>query len=127
MATRRYSLFAFLILYSCVNHAEPNRLNIKNRIEGCFTITKWQLNTKHEPVTLRVSVGPEKKGSDCPCKSALFSYTVRQKEGSAYRNLLGGVFTTMNKSYVVLPVAIQKQLMADTTPIDISLTCSNPL
>ena len=127
MVTLRNSIFITCLLYSCADSAQPgHNVVINNQIEGCFTLSNWQLDLSKEPVLLHVTVGSGKKNRECPCKSALFKYTVTQKDGPDYDTLLIGTFTTLNKNTLLLPLAVQKQLVFTNVPINISLSCSRP-
>lgn len=127
MAILRNSLFIILLIYSCADSAQPNKnVVINNHIEGCFTFTNWQIDSNKEPVLLHASIGSGKKNRECPCKSALFKYTVTQKDGHDFDTLLIGTFTTLNKNTVALPLAVQKQLIFNKVPINLSVTCSSP-
>jgi hypothetical protein len=78
-----------------------------------------------EPLLLVASISPKAENKDCPCRSALMKYTVFQKKDKDIFNLLSGNFSVLGKEKIVLPVAVQKQLVFTDTPIHLSLSCSD--
>ncbi len=125
MAALRYSFLYVLFMSSCVTPAETKEIIIDNDIEGCFTLKFLKLDFMHEPVVLHASVFPEKSNLECPCKSALVKYSSIQKKGTDYYTLLEGNFTALGKNIVILPIAVQKQLILPNIPINILLSCSD--
>ena len=125
MAALRYSLVLVLLLCSCAFSKQGDNIVIENNIDGCFSFTSSQLGLDNEPVILKANIGAENKNADCMCKSALFKYVAYQKNEGEINNLISGTFTTLGKSVVSFPIAVQKQLIFPKIPIHISMSCSN--
>jgi hypothetical protein len=83
------------------------------------------LDTSKEPVLATASISTKTANTDCPCKSALMKYTAFQKKDGNTFNLLSGQFSILGKESVVLPIAVQKQLIFPDTLVHLSLSCSD--
>jgi hypothetical protein len=125
MTALRFSIFAIFLLSPYV-HAQPQKdIKVESLVDGCFTISNIELDTSKEPVLAAASINHNTANADCPCKSALMKYTAFQKKDGNTFNLLSGQFSVLGKDSVVLPVAVQKQLIFSDTPICLSLSCSD--
>lgn len=125
MAAQKYKLIASLLVVSCSNlNANPN-LILHNNISGCFVASEPEFKASGEMSTAQISVSDSEK-FDCPCKSALVSYSATQTQQGNISTLLTGTFTTLGKETVVLPVAVQNQLIFKDSPVNLSFKCASP-
>jgi hypothetical protein len=127
MAALQYNLLALasLLISSYAHSNSQNPVIFKNEVMGCFTLVDENLDIDKEPVTVTVSVGAGGKDLDCPCKSALMKFTAYQELETGTSGLLSGYFAAHGKKSVVLPVAVQNQLIFPLAPIRILISCSN--
>ena len=94
-------------------------------VNACFVLGSVTLDTSKEPVLATTSIKTKTGNADCPCKSAVVKYSTFQKRDDNTFNLLSGQFSIFDKGSVVLPIAVQRQLIFPDTPIYLSLACSN--
>lgn len=125
MAAPKFSVLAFILLCSCANSQSRQNIQVESLVDGCFTFSKVMLDVTQEPILATAPIKPAAENSDCPCKSAIMKYTAFQKKDGNTLDLLSGQFSVLGKERVVLPVAVQKQLIFPDTPIRLSLSCSN--
>ncbi|WP_226662377.1 DUF2195 family protein [Microbulbifer aggregans] len=124
MVALRSSVFFVLILCACVHTAQGGNVSIDTSVDACFRLNDVSLDMSVEPVILSASVTPAIASGSCPCKSALFKYSAYQN--GANSSLITGVFTTLGKEVVSLPVAAQTQLIFPDQGLTINLACSAP-
>lgn len=125
MVAPKFSVFALFLLCSCAHSQPPQNIKVGSLVDGCFSFQNIALDTTKEPVLATASVIPKTENADCPCKSALMKYsTFQTKDGNTF-NLLSGQFSILGKESVVLPIAVQKQLIFPDTLIHLSLSCAN--
>ena len=119
----RYSLLVTLLIYSCTFSTQAEDVVIQNQADGCFELSKSSLVERGESVWISATVAAAKPDSDCPCKSALFSYSAFQKRDQQIIKILSAQFTMMTKASIELPVAAQKQLLFPDQPVYLDITC----
>lgn len=125
MAALKFSLLAMCLLCSCAYSQHQKSVNLESLVDGCFTFTDITLDVSKEPVLATASINLKAENADCPCKSAVMKYAAFQKnEGNTF-DLLSGQFSILGKESVVLPIAVQKQLIFPDNPIHLSLSCSS--
>lgn len=124
MAALRFSVLAILFLCSCAHSQAPKNVVIESQVEGCFSFKTSALDTDKEPLLLVASINSKAETGECPCKSALMKYTAFQKKDGNIFNLLSGQFSVLGKDKIVLPIAVQKQLVFPDVPIHLSLSCA---
>jgi hypothetical protein len=125
MAALRFSVLAIFLLCSCA-HSQPQQdVKVESLVDGCFTFSNITLDVSKEPVLATASINPKTANANCPCKSALMKYTASQKKDGNTFNLLSGQFSVLGKESVVLPIAVQKQLIFSDAPVYLSLSCSD--
>lgn len=125
MAAPKFSVLAFFLLCSCAHSQPQQNVKVGSLIDGCFTFQNITLDVSKEPVLATASIQTKTENTDCPCKSAVMKYSVSQKKDGNDINLLSGQFSILGKESIVLPIAVQKQLIFPDTPIHLSLSCSN--
>ncbi len=125
MAAPKFSFLALLLLCSCAQSQPQQALEIESLVDGCFTTGSITLDVTKEPVLATALIRSNTATADCPCKSAVMKYTAFQKKDGSAFNLISGQFSALGKSSIVLPIAVQKQLIFPDTPIRITLSCSN--
>lgn len=125
MAAPRFSILAIILLCSCAQSQPPKNVEVESLVDSCFTFNNITLDASKEPVLATASISQKTANTDCPCKSALMKYTAFQKKDGNTFNLLSGQFSILGKESVVLPIAVQKQLIFPDTPIHLSVSCSN--
>ncbi len=125
MAALRFSVLAIFLLCSCAHSQAQKGVIVESQIDGCFTFNSITLDASKEPVLATASISPKTANADCPCKSAAMKYTAFQKKDGNTFNLLSGQFSILGKESVVLPIAVQKQLIFPDMPIHLSLSCSD--
>jgi hypothetical protein len=125
MAAPKFSILALFLLCSCAHSQPQHNIKIESLVDGCFTFSNIMLDVTKEPVLATASIKPATENADCPCKSAAMKYTVDQKKDGNTFNLLSGQFSVLGKESVVLPIAVQKQLIFQDAPIYLSLSCSS--
>jgi hypothetical protein len=113
-----------LLICSCTYSEGANEVIIHNKIQGCFTVADQNLILSEQSALLDIVIGPKNKAQDCFCKSALFNYSAYQVVDSNRREFVKASFTTQDKKHVVLPVAVQKQLILNDLAIEVSISCS---
>ena len=119
-------ILASLLVSSCAYSNSQAPVIFENIVAGCFILVDENLDVDKEPVTVTFSVGAGSKDLDCPCKSALMKFTAYQKLETGTSDLLSGYFTAHGKKSVVLPVAVQNQLIFPAVPIRVLISCSSP-
>lgn len=125
MAALRFSVLAIFLLCSCA-HSQPHKdVEIESLVDGCFTFNSITVDASKEPVLAAASISTKTANADCPCKSAAMKYTVFQRKNGNTFTLLSGQFSILGKESVVLPIAVQKQLIFPDAPIHLSLSCSD--
>lgn len=125
MVARKFSVLALFILCSCAHSQSPKNVEVESLVDSCFTFSNVTLDVTKEPVLATASIKAKTASEDCPCKSALMKYSATQKKDGNTFNLLSGQFSILGKESVVLPIAVQKQLVFPDAPIHLSLSCSN--
>lgn len=126
MVAQKFSLIMAALISACAQSAPPQDVIIKNHVEGCFTLNTNQLELNKDPVLLSASISPARDGQDCPCKSALMQYATYQEiEGDVFQ-LISGNFSILNREKLILPVAVQSNLIFADHPVTLSISCSNP-
>lgn len=125
MAAQKYKLIASLLVVSCSSLSASPSLVLDNKISGCFVASKPEFQSSGEMTTVQISVSEPAK-FDCPCKTALVSYSATQTQQGNVSRLLSGSFTALGKETVVLPIAVQEQLIFKDSPVDLSFKCANP-
>lgn len=125
MAAPRNSFLITLLLCGCTFSTHAEDAIIQNRVEGCFVLSNSALTDRGESVWVSATVAMAKPDSDCPCKSALFSYSAFQKHDQQINKLVSGQFTIMGKASIELPVVAQKQLLFPQQPLYIDITCGS--
>lgn len=125
MAAPRFSVLAALLLSACAHSQAEKNIKVESLVDSCFTFSNITLDASKEPVLATASISQKTANTDCPCKSALMKYTAFQNKDGNIFNLLSGQFSTLGKESVVLPIAVQKQLIFPDTPIHLSVACSN--
>ena len=60
-------------------------------------------------------------------QSALFRYSAYQNKTGSIHSLMSGYFTTLGKTEVLLPVAVQKQLIFSDVPLVVKVECASSL
>lgn len=127
MAVLKYKLYTLALIFfsGCAFSTSLNTIILNNEVVGCFSLKNEKLDVSVEPVTLAVTIGSGGNGLDCPCKSALMKYSVYQELETGNSDLLSGYFSVLNKESVVLPIAVQRQLIFPDSPIRISISCSS--
>jgi hypothetical protein len=119
-------ILASLFISSCAYSNSEAPFIFENKVAGCFSLVDEKLDIDKEPVTVTVSVGAGSKNLDCPCKSALMKFAAYQKLETGTSDLLSGYFTVHGKKSVVLPLAVQNQLIFPADPIRVLISCSSP-
>ncbi len=125
MAALRFSFLAILFLCSCAHSQAPKNIVIESQVGGCFSFNTLDFEKNKEPLLLTASINSKTETGECPCKSALMKYTAYQKKDGNIFNLLSGQFSVLGKEKIVLPIAVQKQLVFKDAPIYVSLSCSS--
>lgn len=113
----RFSVLVIFFLCSCAHSQPQKNIEVTNLVEGCFTLNNITLDIGKEPVLAAASINPKTANADCPCKSAIMKYSAFQKKDGNTFNLLSGQFSILGKDSVVLPIAVQKQLIFSDAPI----------
>ena len=123
MAAPKFSVLALFILCSCA-HSQPQKsIEVESLVDGCFTLSNVTLDATKEPVLATALISQKIANAECPCKSALMKYTAFQnKDGNTF-NLLSGQFSILGKESIILPIAVQKQLIFPEVPIHLFLSC----
>lgn len=124
MAALRFSFLAILFLSSCAHSQAPKNVVIESQVEGCFSLNVLDFDKTKEPLLLTASISSKTETGECPCKSALMKYSAFQKKDGNIFNLLSGQFSVLGKEKIVLPIAVQKQLVFPDVPIHLSLSCA---
>lgn len=125
MATPKFSVLALFLFCLSAQSQSQQSIKVESLVDGCFTFQNITLDAIKEPVLVAASIKTKTENTDCPCKSAVMKYSAFQnKDGNTF-NLLSGQFSILGKESVVLPVAVQRQLIFSDTPIRLSLACSN--
>lgn len=125
MAAPRFSVLAALLLCACAHSQAEKNIEVESQVDSCFTFSNITLDTSKEPVLATASISQKTANTDCPCKSAVMKYTAFQKKTDNTFNLLSGQFSILGKESLVLPIAVQKQLIFPDAPIHLSISCSN--
>lgn len=125
MAAQKFSILALFLLCACA-HSQPQKsIEVESVVDGCFAVNNIILDATKEPVLASASITPKTANIDCPCKSAVMKYTAFQKKDGNTFNFLSGQFSILGKESIVLPIAVQKQLIFPDIPIHLSLSCSS--
>ena len=125
MAAPKFSILALFLLCSCAHSQPQQSMKVESLVDGCFTFSNITLDITKEPVLATASIKPATENADCPCKSAVMKYSAFHKKDGNTFNLLSGQFSVLGKENVVLPIAVQKQLIFQDAAIHLSLSCSN--
>lgn len=125
MAAPRFSILAIFLLCSCAHSQPQKKVEVESLVDGCFIFNNITLDVSKEPVLAAASISNKTANADCPCKSAAMKYTAFQRKDGNTFTLLSGQFSILGKESVVLPIAVQKQLIFPDTPIHLSLSCSD--
>ncbi|NPU93745.1 MAG: DUF2195 family protein [Gammaproteobacteria bacterium] len=125
MAAPRNSIFLALFLCACSLPTQADSVVINNRVEGCFALSKNHLDARGESLWVGAAVEAAQQAADCPCKSALFTYSAYQEQNQQTNKLVSGNFTTIGKASIELPVAVQKQLVFPDRPIYVDIVCGH--
>jgi hypothetical protein len=125
MAAPRFSILTIILLCSCAHSQPPKNVDVESLVDSCLTFGNIILDASNEPVLATASIIQKTGNADCPCKSALMKYKAFQKNNGHTFNLLSGQFSILGKESVVLPIAVQKQLIFPDTTIYLSLSCSD--
>ena len=128
MVVRKFSLTAvsLMLFSSCAQSGVEQVADINSEVTGCFTISDQRL-LDHEPVILSTTIGEGDQTRSCPCQSALFRYSAYQNKTGSIHSLMSGYFTTLGKTEVLLPVAVQKQLIFSDVPLVVKVECASSL
>lgn len=125
MAALKFSVLTIFFLCSCAHSQHQKSVKVESLVDGCFTFNNITLDVSKEPVLATASINLKPANADCPCKSALMKYTAFQKNDGNIFELLSSQFSTLDKESVVLPIAVQKQLIIQDTAIYLSLSCAS--
>jgi len=125
MAAPIFSILAIFLLCSCAHSQTQKTVEVESLVDGCFTFNNIILDASKEPVLAAASISTKTANADCPCKSAAMKYTAFQRKDGSTFTLLSGQFSILGKESVILPIAVQKQLIFPDTPIHLSLSCSD--
>lgn len=125
MAAPRFSILAIILLCSCAHSQPPKNVEAESLVDSCFTFSNITVDASKEPVIATASISQKTANTDCPCKSALMRYTAFQKSDDNTFELLSGQFSILGKERVILPIAVQKQLILPDNPIHLSLSCAS--
>ena len=127
MGALKFSFFCIFIfiLSSCSISAQNESLEIRNYVEGCFTLTNTELDNSEETVFLRANIDTKTEVVECPCKSALMQYSAFQNYEGQVSKLMSGSFSILLKEQIGLPIAVQKQLIFPEISIQVEFSCSS--
>jgi len=125
MATSRLEALAIILLCFSAHSQSQQNIKMESLVDGCFTFQNIIVDATKEPVLATALIKTKTENADCPCKSAVIKYSAFQKKDGNTVNLLSGQFSILGKESVVLPIAVQQQLIFPDTPIHLSLACSN--
>ena len=126
MAAPKYNLVlisSFLI--SVCAHSGGTDILIDNQVKSCFTVAGQNLH-HGEALALNIKLGPSEKTHTCSCKAALYTYAAYQNNDGTRNNLIEGVFTSLNKERIRLPLAVQTQLIYKFEPLTVTFSCAQP-
>jgi hypothetical protein len=98
---------------------------IEHRLKGCFTVAGQNLH-HGEGLALNIKLSASEKTHTCPCKAALYKYAAHKNNDGIGNNLIEGVFTSLNKERVRLPLAVQTQLIYKGEPLIVTFSCAQP-
>lgn len=125
MAVSKFSFLIFFLLCSYAHSQQKQAVKIDSLVDGCFTLRNLLVDTTKDPVLATASIKYKTETTGCPCKSAVVKYSVAQEKDGDISNLLSGQFSILGKENIVLPIAVQKQLIFPGAPLELSLSCSN--
>lgn len=114
-----------VLLAACAQSGDQLEVVIDNRAGSCLTLTDPRLDARAEPVVLTAGISVADPAADCECKSALIEYHSSQTVDGRPSELLSGNFSVLNRGQVVLPVAVQRQLIYPELPLQIRLACAS--
>lgn len=125
MVAQKFSIFALFILCSCAHSQSQKNVEVESLVDSCFIFSNVTLDATKEPVLATASIKAKTASEGCPCKSALMKYSATQKKDGNTFHLLSGQFSILGKESVTLPIAVQRQLIFQDTPIYLSLSCAS--
>ncbi len=125
MAAPKFSVLALFLFCLSAHSQSQQNIKVESLVDGCFTFQNIILDASKEPILATVSINTKSENTDCPCKSAVMKYSALQKKDGNPFNLLSGQFSILGKGSVVLPIAVQRQLIFPDAPIYLSLSCFN--
>jgi hypothetical protein len=123
MAVLKFSILTALFLCSCAHSQQLKNVEVKSKVEGCFSFKALSFDMNKEPLLLIAEIKSATANHDCHCKSAVMKYTASQSRGGEVSNLLSGQFSVLGKEKVALPIAVQRELVFKDSPILVSLSC----
>jgi len=123
MEALRFSILTALFLCSCAHSQQLKNIDLKSNVEGCFSFKVLSFDMNKELLLLVAEIKSATANSDCPCKSAVMKYTASQNRVSEVSNLLSGQFSVLGKEKIILPIAVQRELVFKDSPIQLSLSC----
>lgn len=125
MAVSKFSFLTLFLLCSFAHSQQQQELTIDSLIDGCFTFQNLLLDTTKDPVLATDSIENNAQNADCPCKSAVMKYSVEQDDDGKTSKLLSGQFSILGKEKIVLPIAVQKQMIVPNASITLSFSSAN--
>lgn len=123
MSAPTFSVLTLFLLCSCAHSQQQREIKVDSLVDGCFTLQNLLLDTTKDPVLGTASIKYNAENADCPCKSSLIKYSVAQEKDGNTSDLLSGQFSILGEENIVLPIAVQQQLIFPDSPIRLSLSC----
>ncbi len=125
MSAPKFSVLTLFLLCSCAHSQQQREIKVDSLVDGCFTLQNLLLDTTKDPVLATASIKYSTQNVDCPCKSSLIKYSVAQEKDGNTSDLLSGQISILGEENIVLPIAVQKQLIFPDTPIKLFLSCAS--
>ena len=91
-----------------------------------MVIRKEEVNSSVKYRRYFTKLGASEKTHACTCKAALYTYAVHQNNEDTRNNLIEGIFTSLYKERVQLPLAVQTQLIYKDEPLRVTFSCARP-